>query len=314
MSRKFRKENFGIPRYLSKLQKRDLFENALNRSESLGIQTIQMNRIRRIQDYFWEFVDYLKADINSEEVPPIYLSQRNDSNSKSTPKVSCQRNTIFPLSIHFPQEDILNGDSIGEEVGHSIREILRNQKGYKYSDEHSVSEFLGYLGRRIFKKIKGEQTELKFEDGSEYSSLTERLGLLKEIKELKKDFQNLVNYYSYRLKLLENPKNLLQKIAVFSEFYLLYGKEAKNKIKEEKKSLNDSLNSSKDSLKELKETYQDVITHCRGYYLATQIDLDKVNLLEVYSLPQEEITRRFFGKEKIYALPEKTLEQKVENQ
>lgn len=244
--------------------------------------------------YTQKMVDYLGIELKDESFPGVKIceEQEGEINRDDPP---CYLHNLNCISL--PKKEINSGDAWGEEIGHFLR-AQTAPKSQQYEDEISVAEFFGYLGRRILKKITPPESNLIFEPIEKYTNLANLVTKIKTFQQTKKRHEQIALE-------MEKPQSRLRVLVSRLIWWMMDGSP---------ESRQEWIDLNKAVAQEAKENKQSAINHYRGYYMATQIDLDKVNFQELYSLSQEEVTRRFFGKEKIYNLPEKTLEQKVMTQ
>ncbi len=155
------------------------------------------------------------------------------------------------------EDDLYNGSSLGEEIGHFFRETLLPER----TNEVLTDEYFGFLGARVMyriarqKKIDKElfpQGEPNYEKSffGTKSDVVKRLGKIRE--EIFKTFED------YSRSKGKKKKELYRKG------------------------------------KELSEKREDILTHSRGYEFASHLDLDKVDYDELFSLPNDQVRMRFF--------------------
>lgn len=272
-SRKFKKR---VESYYESKYRRPYRMSLLNKKEERDFQL-------RVHDYIRRMADYLGIEIPDKDLPiiAIYDKKRGKENI-SNENVACYS---LPLNyISIPQDEINSGDSLGEEIGHFLRDFTV-PKNQRYPDEKSVQEFFGYLGRRVLQKVTNSNENLTFDE----------MGYYQDVASLK---DNLNFYHSMAERWDKEASNLEKPRTKFKKFLdrLILGE---LDSPENRKTLIDS---AKALAQGARKNRKGSLDHYRGYYLATKVDLDKLNLKEIYSLPQDEVTKRFFGKDKKYTL------------
>ncbi len=172
-----------------------------------------------------------------------------------------------PLDVIFVGRinEILNGNTIGEELAHFYRCHFEPQS----EEEAITSEFFGFLGKRLWEKAS--QKEL----GS--------LDLLKSdaehVIESKKDF-------------LKAKRAMKQTTNFYIQEIKKSGDDTNNDNDDVKKFYQEM---AKEIEKTAKESRKDAIAHQRGYEMALKIDMDKItNWKKFFSMPNKEVRKRFF--------------------
>lgn len=156
----------------------------------------------------------------------------------------------------------LNGNSISEELAHFYRFQFQPEQ----KDEWLTHEFFGFLGRRMFKKAVAEGAQyfavLDNEEGREVTPRRAVVDLLKQVKKNIRLLQELMDETTY-----ESQKMML------------------------KLELNKCI-----------EIREDITKHQRGYEYAFRMDIDKItDWKKLFSLPNEEVRRRFFTDKQDYS-------------
>jgi len=179
-------------------------------------------------------------------------------NEKEEPSYICSENVIELSS----ERDIFSGRTIGEEIGHFFRMKLNPGE----SDEILTDEFFGYLGARIFYEIaKKKKIEKELFPFGEPFYIKDFLGDKKNVVGRLKDL---------RRRLKDKSK----------EYETEREDERRNKIRKE------GLN--------LVEKRKDILHHFRGYEFAYRVNLKDVNLAELYKMPNKEVRKKYFRREK----------------
>jgi len=166
-------------------------------------------------------------------------------------------------TLIISRKDAHSGDAIGEEIGHYMRAQLRPEQNYKR--EKITGEFFGYLGRRILNQV-GPDQNLRFQLDRGIGTKKEALTSIKQHKQKSREYEQ----YSSGKK--NDPDGILTP------------KYAKLRAENEK------------------AKRREILEHYRGYEIAEQVDLNKMNYKEVYSLPDKEVRSRFFRQDKQYDL------------
>ena len=228
---------------------------------------------KRLHDLMDRSFEYIGIKIPQNKYPQVYIGDLNRGGRYNSSK----------NQVYLNKEADYSGDTIGEEaIGHFVRDQLPDNK---------LKSFLRRAKRKVFKKSKYD-----FEDhyvGEFFGYLGRRI--LKEVATPKDrltfddDFSSnkvVVNSLRANKKekeaLLELPKEGLSP------------KERKARIKK---------------IRQLDEERIDDLTHYRPYHFASQVDINKLNLPNLYKMSNKEVRRRFFRENPIY---DSNLEQKVE--
>lgn len=191
-------------------------------------------------------------------------------------------------TIYISENNRDSGITIGEEIGHFIRDYslmrsLESKKGFfqrifkgKYNKNTSLlpleftnnfedrytGEFFGYLGRKILERVSKPNDGLNFTPGANPYELK---SIVPKIKKANKRLRELLTAYKNK----EYP-------------------EGKTKEDIEQRIIG------------LRSFKFDVQQHQRPYYFASRIDLDKLNLKELYLLEDKEVRYRFFREDPQY--------------
>jgi len=156
------------------------------------------------------------------------------------------------------RKDMKMGDiaeSLGEELGHYVRHKLTdNIGGETKNTEKLTNEFFGFLGRRIA-----------------YEGLKE-----KGLSEL---FPKGPPTYESRGRVVEFLRGLRETIRRPYDLAENSGETTKELLKKSG---------------EARRKRKDILQHARGYDFAQEVNLEGLDLRELYSLPQEEVRMRFF--------------------
>jgi hypothetical protein len=197
--------------------------------------------------------------VDIQEAPELNLVEGETakfSTKNTTPEIVLGKNEFI--------RDM--ADTLGHEFGHFLRSKLTDKLS-EGSDEYLTDEFFGFLsGRLFFEKLDPEQRQLLFPDGepslrSTYEGKS-KSDIVKELKPLGKIKRALDKEYK-----LAEEQNDVGKI---------------NEI---------SVRAKSEGVGE----WFDTITHYRGYEFASKIDLSKItDWQKLYSMPDEEVRKRFF--------------------
>jgi len=156
----------------------------------------------------------------------------------------------------------------GTVIGEEISHFIRDYLiGKKEDYKHHPSEFFGYLGYKILQSIAKPRDELEFED-----KLKTRKDELKRLRRVKRDLKDWRKYEKGELK---GPDITPEKI--------------------------------EKEIKDILEYREERLTHWRAYDFASKVDLDKVELSELYSLPNKEVRKKFFRENPEYDSPQQSI-------
>jgi len=174
-------------------------------------------------------------------------------------------NTIF---ISSKNDASRLGDAISEEYGHAMRTALSSNE----EDSHHTSEFFGYLSRRLAYDSLSDGVKKKF-----FSNGVERVRSNKEdLKEIKKA-KDIGKVIDKKIDLIEagkesNPNYSLESLGLMAN---------KNQVD---------------------AYHRSILVHSCPYNFASEVDLSKIKDWEkLYSIPDEEVRRRFFRADKDYS-------------
>ncbi len=161
--------------------------------------------------------------------------------------------------------DVLDGPVLGEEMAHFYRSKFKPET----TEEILTDEFFGWIGRRLFYEATlnkdGTSDFFKREPIVDMAFLGKKSEIVRRLNNLRKKIRNLTEQYNAEEDSVENE-------AIFKE-----GKDAV-------------------------EEREDLLTHYRGYYFASKINLSRItNWKMLFSLSNEEIRRRFFRNEPDYS-------------
>ena len=196
------------------------------------------------------------------------------------------------------QIDVLGNDSmssIGEEASHFVREYIIKKRGLP-TDKRATEEFFGYLGTKaIAEKDKRKPKEPL--------SRKEALRISKLQRTDERHYQKMINLYESMTSSLNETKEIMEqrleqetnqskRNQILDEILEI------TKTKMEKNSKKHEADMAKMKSRHKRETY---LSHARGYNFAAEMDLGKTDLAEAYHLPDSEVRKRFFRKDKRYS-------------
>ncbi|MFA5174454.1 MAG: hypothetical protein WC438_04710 [Candidatus Pacearchaeota archaeon] len=193
-------------------------------------------------------------------------------------------------TIYISKKDLNSGVLLGEEIGHFLRSAgLRiaedTKKGrlgkllsqYKFKKGSNLlpnekfnfktnytGEFFGYLGQILLKKVSNPKDNLDFTSDYKPYDLKK---IIPTIRKIKGETRKLIEDY-YKEKYPEG------KTQQETEEYIM----------------------------KLFSHRNDITAHQRPYYFASILDLDKIDLKELYELDDKEVRLRFFRKDAKYDL------------
>jgi len=170
-----------------------------------------------------------------------------------------------PLDIIFIGRinEILNGNTMGEELAHFYRCHFEPQS----EEELITSEFFGFLGKRLWEKAS--QKEFGFLDLLK-SDAEHVIESKKDFLKAKRAMKKATDFYISEIKKSSEDIDFTEA----KEFYQQMIKEVEENSKKFRR---------------------DNVAHQRGYEMALKIDMDKIhNWKKLFSLPNEEVRKRFF--------------------
>ncbi len=151
----------------------------------------------------------------------------------------------------------------GDAIGEEAGHFIRNYIIGGKGEIHT-GEYFGALGRKILEKISTNKDKLSF-------LVNQKLGSKKDIvRELRKNRQGIRDW-----KEIEKTGNFPQGITP---------------------------EKAKENREELEKHREGNLKHYRPYEFALTTNLNELNLKELYSLPDKEVRKRFFRKDKKYRL------------
>jgi len=163
------------------------------------------------------------------------------------------------------EDDLKNLSYIAEEAAHFVRAKTKPQGVPR---EHLTDEFFGFLGRRMIYDSLGTKDKFKsyFPKGeprveTEVGSKKAALARVRELRDYKGDFSESEDV------ILDDPEKAVK---------LLKRGLGKQKAR------------------------RDILTHYRGYEFASNVDLNKLDYTEVFSLDDKTVRKRFFRPNPIY--------------
>ena len=202
--------------------------------------------------------------VAAEDLPEIFVYEK--TNACYAPwyktKDSDEKkplNAIFVGRIN----DILNGNTMGEELAHFYRLHFEPNSG----EELITSEFFGFLGKRLWEKAAEKELD--------------SLNILKNDAEHVIESKKMFNIAGRVIK--QATKSIVAEAKRHSE-------EADDE--ETKKFLQELA----EEIEEVaQKTRKDSVAHQRGYEMALKLDIDRItDYKKLFSMPNAEVRKRFF--------------------
>jgi len=150
--------------------------------------------------------------------------------------------------------DLKSGDAIGEEIGHYIR---RQTNPSKKSSEKLTDEFFGYLGRKILENLDVKKIDMKFGD-YDFGTKKQALDYIKSHKNKAREYKQFATGEKV------DPDGII--IRGYA------------KLKQ----------------KNHENARANILEHHRGYEFASKLDLDEVDLSELFSMSDKDVRSKFF--------------------
>lgn len=193
--------------------------------------------------------------------------------------------------------------SVAEEAGHFVREYVRRESGLS-EDKRTTQEFFGYLGKKIFSKYfsvnpskfiltRKEALEVAREERKQEKPHAE---IVKVLERLDNNYKQQID--SYRAQFDDPSLSHESQMSVMKKATELVGKRSK---------LIDDISQHKLKAQSHRFVRESYLVHARGYGWAEALDLSKVNLHELYTLPDSEVRKRFFTDKPQYVAGEKRM-------
>lgn len=218
---------------------------------------------KRVYELLDRFTKAIGVNISRDKYPKIIIDPLNKNRGSYKPSKK---------ELYLGEETIKSVATLGSEFGHWLRNELNpinNKLVHNYNQtlgrifgkisyfKHAqTEEFFDYLGRRILQEITKEKE--KNNAGYQYPHIS-RKQIMNQLKENRKKRKELKQYPQEGLS--------RQEWEIRKKEYL-----------------------------KLYEERDDIITHTRPYEFAANIDLDKINIAEIYAMSDKEVRKRFFRK------------------
>lgn len=197
-------------------------------------------------------------NVSDDSLPKITISNSNEDRGVCYVRNDDEGNPLNIIELRYADQ-LLNGNYIGEEIGHFYRAKL-----CPTSEEVITDEFFGWIGRRLLytNTLRKNETSFLFPRGAPSVRLS-MFGVRKTIVQHLRDIRRKVRTLgkSYHSLSPDDPR---------SEQIMENG----NKLLKER---------------------EGILEHYRGYDYADKVDLNRIAYWQkLFSMPDAEVRRRFF--------------------
>ena len=210
--------------------------------------------------------------------------------------------------IRISSQETRHGDSVGEELGHYVRDRLTNDMGNimhppseKRNKEMTTHEFFGLLGRMVlYKGLALKEREALFEgcypvytvNNQRADVLRARAGQIVR-RSLQKTKERLLGQLIGPYE-KSYGESLAKKDATGADFWREKIKKSLPELAAVARESAINAHGGMEELQRLMNHRYDALVHSRGYKFAAQLETDKVDLRRLFSLPERDVRMRFF--------------------
>ncbi|MDO8628560.1 MAG: hypothetical protein Q7R56_02290 [Nanoarchaeota archaeon] len=240
-----------------------------------------------------------------KEMPPLHIVLNLEN----------PRYVFADNEIQVPPNDHDLGNTLGEELGHYVRERLAGEigKGAEKKREHITHEFFGMLGRDIlFRGLPATERQQLFPQGVELYTVERGKRDVQQMKESKNAIKSASRIeralYEQSMTSFNQSydKALQEKNAQLVNAYLGELPNYKKQSGKHAKKVALEFVGGEEAFNQAVKTRIGITHHSRGYKYGSMVDLDKVDPKTLFSLPDQEVRKHFFRPDQHYAVAQRS--------